>query len=134
MEASAPININNLQKELAHHPDRGFVDSLIQGLRHGFDTGLQTLPLDSLICRNLRSATSQPKIVTELINAELSKGYIIGPFSNPPFDIYRINPIGMVQKKYSKKYRLIVDLSAPHNDPEHPSLNNLIDQERRTRR
>ena len=54
---------------------------------------------------------------------------MIGPFTQPPFDVYRINPIGLVQGKYSKKYRLIVDLSAPHNNNEHPSLNSLIDKE-----
>ncbi|CAF3412760.1 unnamed protein product [Rotaria sp. Silwood1] len=42
---------------------------------------------------------------------------------------YRINPIGLVESKYSKKKRLIVDLSAPHNDKDHPSINSLIDKD-----
>ncbi|XP_033759994.1 uncharacterized protein LOC117342104 [Pecten maximus] len=33
------------------------------------------------------------------------------------------------EHKYSKKKRLIVDMSAPHNDPENPSLNSLIDKD-----
>ena len=50
------------------------------------------------------------------------------PFDKPPFDIYRINPLGIAERKYSKKQRLIVDLSAPHNNDTHFSLNSLIDK------
>ncbi|MES9994401.1 MAG: reverse transcriptase domain-containing protein [Candidatus Thiodiazotropha sp.] len=83
----------------------------------------------TFVCNNLLSAKQNPDKVSELIETELQKGYLLGPFSTPPFDVYRINPIGLVQGKYSKKYRLIVDLSAPHNNNEHPSLNSLIDKE-----
>ena len=67
--------------------------------------------------------------MSALIEKELEKGYIIGPFDKIPFSSHRINPIGLVEHKYSKKKRLVVDLSAPHNDPENPSLNGLIDKE-----
>ena len=43
--------------------------------------------------------------------------------------MYRVNPIGVAEGKYSNKKRLIVDLSAPHNDSQNPSLNQLIDKE-----
>lgn len=46
-----------------------------------------------------------------------------------PIDIFRINPLGLAEHNYSAKKRLIVDLSAPHNDPDNPSLNSLIDKE-----
>ena len=35
----------------------------------------------------------------------------------------------MVQHKYSKKMRLVVDLSAPHDHEEHPSVNQLISKD-----
>ena len=54
--------------------------------------------------------------------------YLYGPFEEIPFEQYRINPIGIAEIKYSKKKRLIVDMSAPHNDEDNPSLNNLIDK------
>ncbi len=61
---------------------------------------------------------------------ELEKGYITGPFSTPPFPTYRVSPIGIIEGKYSKKKRLIIDLSAPpHDDPEQTSINELIDKE-----
>jgi hypothetical protein len=50
---------------------------------------------------------------------ELEKGYLIGPFIKPPFDIYRVSPIGIVEGKYSGKKQLILDLSAPHNNKLH---------------
>ena len=33
-----------------------------------------------------------------------------------PFPVYRVNPIGVAEGKYSNKKRLIVDLSAAHDD------------------
>ncbi|CAC5368602.1 unnamed protein product [Mytilus coruscus] len=70
-----------------------------------------------------------PDDVTKLVDDELRKGYLIGPFTKPPFDTYRISPIGIVEGKYSKKKRLILDLSAPHNNDEHHSINDLINKE-----
>jgi hypothetical protein len=59
----------------------------------------------------------------------VEKGYLKGAFGKPPFDIYRVSPIGIVEGKYSGKKRLIVDLSSPHDSEEHSSINNLIDKE-----
>ncbi|CAC5407265.1 unnamed protein product [Mytilus coruscus] len=59
----------------------------------------------------------------------MSKGYLIGPFNDIQFSNYRINPIGLAEHKYSKKKRLTVDLSSPHEDEDNPSLNELIDKE-----
>jgi hypothetical protein len=45
----------------------------------------------------------------------------------PSFDNYRVSPIGVAEGKYSKKKRLILDLSAPNNDTD-LSINDLIDK------
>ncbi len=118
-----------LQELLCSHPDTAFVDNLVDGLTHGFHTGFAELPQSSKECKNLLSAMKDPETTAALISSELSKGFLIGPYSQSPFHLHRINPIGVVQGKYSLKHRLIVDLSAPHNDPEHPSLNSLINKE-----
>ncbi|CAG2199550.1 unnamed protein product [Mytilus edulis] len=83
----------------------------------------------SLECKNLLSTKKFPDDVTKLVDDELRKGYLNGPFTKPPFDTYRISPIGIVEGKYSKKKRLILDLSAPHNNVEHHSINDLINKE-----
>ena len=129
MQASTPVNISRLSQELKHHPDRKFVASLLSGLQSGFHTGFSDLPRDSFICKNLQSAVKDPSSVSALISTELQKGFLLGPFPDIPFQHYRINPVGLAEHKYSKKKRLIVDMSAPHNDSHNPSLNSLIDKE-----
>ena len=79
--------------------------------------------------QDLFSARRQREITTECILKELEKGFLTGPFNDIPFKTYRINPVGIVESKYSHKKRMIVDLSAPHEDDLNPSLNELIDKE-----
>ncbi len=124
----SPINIQQLTAELRNHPDKNFTTYLINGFVLGFDTGFDVpkLPYE---CKNLLSAIRQPDITSQLIQSELDKGYLIGPFDKNPYLHYRISPIGIAEGKYSAKQRLIVDMSAPHDNAIHPSLNELIDKE-----
>jgi hypothetical protein len=55
-------------------------------------------------------------IVTRLLQEEIDKGFIRGPFSKPPFKQYRVSPLGIATQKYSKKQRLILDLSSSRNN------------------
>ena len=126
---STPLNIEKLRQYLNHHPDQYFVNYLVDGFTNGFDTGIQELPSSTLECKNLLSARNQTEITQSLIDKELEKGFLAGPYDVMPFPIYRVNPIGVAEGRYSNKKRLIVDLSAPHNDSLNPSLNQLIDKE-----
>jgi hypothetical protein len=74
-------------------------------------------------------ADYKPIPVSDLIESEVNNGYLVGPFDQAPFPSYRVNPVGIAESKYSKKKRLIMDLSALHNKPGKPSLNDLIDKE-----
>uniref|UniRef100_A0A8W8L8Q0 C3H1-type domain-containing protein n=1 Tax=Magallana gigas TaxID=29159 RepID=A0A8W8L8Q0_MAGGI len=67
--------------------------------------------------------------VDELLSSEIKKGFLSGPYQTAPFQQYRVSPLGIAERKYSKKKRLIVDLSAPHNNDAHPSINDLIDKD-----
>ena len=127
MSVYTPVNVDRLKYELNNHPDLAFTEYLIQGLSHGF----QILPAFSIECKNLVFAISQPDCVTNLIDNEIRRGYLCGPFDTIPFQHLRINPIGVAESRYSKKKRLIVDskkkrlivdLSAPHDDELNPSL------------
>lgn len=91
-----------------------------------FGTGIRNCPTKSIECKNIRSADSQQEDVSNLINVEVEKGYLFGPFDHIPFEHFRINPIGVAESKYSKKKRMIIDMSAPHENPDNPSLNELI--------
>lgn len=122
------------REELKNHPDKEFVSTLLHGLEYGMLTGINPLPEKSLECKNLQSALREPDIVDQLLQQELNKGYLLGPFDKSPFSVYRVNPIGIATGKYSGKKRLIVDLSSPHpnqvpgSDDLNVSLNNLIDK------
>ena len=126
---SSPVNVKQLQEELKFHPDNNFKDYLVNGFMYGFDTKVPNIKLDIKECKNLMSATKFEQDTDLLINSELEKGFLSGPFSSPPFKEYRVSPIGIAEGKYSKKKRIIVDLSAPHDNPDNPSINELIDKE-----
>jgi hypothetical protein len=50
------------------------------------------------------------------------------PFCKPPFEHYRVSPLGVATGKYSQKKRLILDLSSPHSK-DVASINDIIDKE-----
>ena len=114
-----------MSKALKKHPNPCFVNYLITGLIHGFFAGLSYLPKVSHVCNNLQSALKEPDVVDKLLAKEIEKGFMIGPYDDPPFPKFRINPIGIATRKYSGKKRMIIDLSAPHDDSA-PSINSLI--------
>ncbi len=72
-----------------------------------------------------QSALTEPETVDILIKKEIDANFMIGPFSVPPFNIFRVSPIGIATRKFSGKKRLIIDLSSPYNSP-FPSINSLI--------
>ena len=126
---NTPVNVENLRQELQTHPDRDFVDYLCDGLTYGFDTMISDITVPTKECSNLRSALERPDTVDSLIKSETQKGFLEGPFLKPPFARFRVSPIGVAIGKYSGKPRLIVDLSSPHDNEEHVSVNEMIDKD-----
>ena len=63
--------------------------------------------------KNLKSAFENPREVTDKFNKEVLSGRIIGPFDTPPFENFRISPLGLVPKKAPGEFRLIHHLSFP---------------------
>ncbi len=122
---STPVNISRLATELAHHPDREFHEYLLLGLIQGFNPGVECALSQNHICNNLQSALAESDTVNDLIAKEVKSGFMIGPFDEPPFKIFRISPIGIATRKFAGKKRLIIDLSSPHNSTI-PSINSLI--------
>ena len=123
------VNTEYLELLLQEHPDRNFVNSLLTGLRSGFHTGLLQIPDMSFECKNNLSARRDPSTVKSCLDSEVNKGYMIGPFQTPPFDCYRTSPLGLAERKYSDKKRLILDLSAPYDNDEIFSMNGVINKE-----
>uniref|UniRef100_UPI003AAC1141 uncharacterized protein n=1 Tax=Centroberyx gerrardi TaxID=166262 RepID=UPI003AAC1141 len=86
---------------------------------------IEVLPDTSHVSHNLQSALAEPHTVDTLLAKEVKEGFMIGPFDNPPFPVFRISPIGVATRKYSGKKRLIIDLSSPHGS-HIPSINSVI--------
>ena len=63
--------------------------------------------------QNLKSAKDNPTSVTEKLSKELTAGRIVGPFDVPPFDPFRVSPLGITPKKSPGEFRLIHHLSYP---------------------
>ncbi len=105
---STPVNIPRLATELTHHPDREFREYLLLGLSQGFNPGVECALSQNHTCNNLQSAHAEPDTVNDLI-----AGFMIGPFDEPHFKVFRISPIGIATRKFSGKKRLIIDLSSP---------------------
>ena len=127
---TSPINSAALRSELFSHPDKTFVDRLVVGIDNGFHTGISRVPENNLECANLLSARRDKSFVKDAIAQEVTKGYLIGPLKELPFEHFRVSPIGVAQSKYSMKKRLILDSSSPHDVEGNLSINSLIDKEK----
>ena len=69
--------------------------------------------LFSLRSLHLKSATDNPTSVNDKLLKELAAGRIVGPFDVPPFEPFRVSPLGIVPKKSPGEFRLIHHLSYP---------------------
>ncbi len=112
---------------LAIHPDRAYVDFLVQGLREGFRIGFRH---GSASCHsaasNMQSADVQPEVIKDFLASELSAGRVLGPVDSDTARCVQVNRFGLVPKGHQLgKWRLIVDLSFPKS----PSVNDGIELE-----
>ena len=111
---------------LAQHPDRAFARYIVDGLHHGFRIGFNRQSRLHPAAANMKSALEQPQVIDAYLAKELSKGRMLGPFSenSPLLPPVHINRVGVVPKGHNTgKWRLITDLSHP---PSH-SVNDGID-------
>ena len=121
---STPINVAFLERELSHHPNRDFRNSLINALRFGTHVGY-TCPEKNLVSRNLISALQHPEVVSANLTKEISLGRVAGPFPSPPLSHMQCHPLGVVPEKHSSDWRTVYHLSYPEGD----SINDYIPKE-----
>ncbi len=126
----SPINLHLLSSFLCRHPDQVFASYIFRGLRDGFRIGFAH-PSHTLVpaTGNHPSSRERPRIISAHLQEELQLGRIVHspPALLPPR--VHTNPIGLVPKPHSDKWRLIVDLSSPRglsvNDGISPALCSL---------
>ena len=89
---STPINVAELQKELCTHPDRNFVNSLLNALNYGARIGYLG-PQKARVSRNLISASQHPEVVSvNLARQGVLSGKGRGAFSFLPFTQLPMSP------------------------------------------
>jgi len=123
---STPINVNNVERALSDHPNRSFVSTLCNTLKHGVDVGYTGCRV-SRFSRNLPTALEQPNVVTANLMKKVALGRVAGPFSTPPSPNFQVSPVGLVPKKHSDNFRTIFHLSFPKSGT--ASINSSISKE-----
>ena len=87
-----------------------FIAGISNGFRLGFSRPASWLKSAR---KNLSLAVLHPEVVDEYLAAELTKSHIASPFSKQDIPEAHISRFGVIPKKYSQQWRLIVDLSHP---------------------
>ena len=123
-EVCCPLEWSSWADALADHPDSGFVDYILTGIRTGFRIGFNR-------SQDLEQATGNmychdPSLVSNYLSREL----LLHRMWKLPAGVFprgiQISPIGLIPKKNRPgKWRMIVDLSSP---PQH-SVNEGISEE-----
>ena len=111
---TTPLNTAQWEKSLVKHPNRALVNFYISGISQGFRLGFNN-PTSSLKSarRNLSLAYEHPEVVDKYLEAEIVQCRIAGQFEKLPNSEVHISRFGVIPKKHSQKWRLIVDLSHP---------------------
>ena len=122
---TTPLNAKAWSHFLQFHPDQDYAQYLLTGITQGFRVGFQYASQALLSAKsNHPSAADHPDIVLKSLKAELTKGRLLGPLNPATLPQLHISSLGVVPKKHSDKWRLIVDLSHPKGN----SVNDGIDR------
>lgn len=74
-----PLRVSEWEKLLLPHPDRQFVDYLLDGMKNGFRIGFNYLSKTRVTKRNMKSAYQHPEVVQRYIDNEVRLGRVRGP-------------------------------------------------------
>ena len=100
-----PIDTTRLAERLRHYRDASYI---VHGFTHGFS--LDVAHPDMLRCSYKPRYARQELI--DMLNTELDKGHLLGPFEDPPIPNLHVSPVNVVPKA-NGKWRLITNLSFP---------------------
>ena len=82
------IDADLLQDLVKDHPDKELVQYIVNGFRNGFHLGLQQHPPPRPPCKNGAKVLEDPEGAQNLVDEEVQKGHILGPFDTPPWTIW----------------------------------------------
>jgi len=120
-----PLKWKAWEQAMANHPDHRFREYVVNGIREGFRVGFDYGRKCTGAHRNMRSATQNPKVVSDYLLTECSAGRVVGPFQRDiasPGSIHT-SRFGVIPKGTPGKWRLIVDLSYPEGESVNDGIN-----------
>ena len=112
---STPLVLDAWRVALQSHPHRGWVEYLLTGMREGFCIGLIQTPHCQSSQGNAPSATDKAEVVSSFLTSQCEKGRMLGPLSPENSTGVITSRMAVIPKKVAGKWRMIVDLSSPHN-------------------
>ena len=121
------VKPDRLRYFLRDHPDKELVNYLVEGFTHGFHLGMNRAPTPRPPCDNSRAVQRKPAVTQALVDEEIAKGHILGPFDRPPLEDMVYSPLNIVPKGDTEQYRLIHDLAFPYDTDQ--SVNSCIPRE-----
>lgn len=98
---------------------------VLTGLEKGFHIGYELGHCHKASTHNQLLCTEHPEVVQAYIDKECTSGRLRGPFPRSAIPDLHVSLFGVIPKKASGKWRLIVDLSIPHE----ASVNDGISRE-----
>ena len=116
----SPLRPLQLERELAAHPDKGFVSRLITSIKNGCNIRYQG-PQFPCTAHHLPTAHSHAPVIKRFLVKECLAGRMAGPYTLPPLPNLRCSGLGVVPKK-DGGWRVICHLSPP----EDRSINKFI--------
>ena len=119
----SPLQPLILECELAHHPDKAFVQEVISNLVNGCAIGYNE-PQFVANAKHLGSALQHPTIIDKSLKKEIEAGRILGPFDDPPLPNLQCSGLGAIPKHDGGR-RIIYHLSVPPG----LSINDFIDSD-----
>ena len=112
LQVMSPINVNVLYEGLATHPDKHFVNTVIDHALYGVPMGYSG-PRNHRIHKNWPSAYKHREAVESIISRDISGGRKLGSYSHPPLINFDGSPMGAFERLTTGKHRVIYDLSWP---------------------
>lgn len=106
---------------------------VVEGLRSGFDVGVDTPLTRTFTFKNHASSEMDPEFIDTYIRGEVAAGRYSQGFE--PEELanaighYHTSPLGLVPKPGTDKLRLVQDMSYPRNNPSIPSVNSGINSD-----
>ena len=104
-----PLWIDQWRLALATHPDRSFVDYVLEGMQAGFRISINYAMHSCAPARgNMLSTLDHPEVVADYLENELKEGRVTEFTDMSGMMGIQLSPFGVIPQKSSGRWRLIL--------------------------